>query len=208
MTHNTFHLDRANGLQSITPDDLHFFTRHTSNHHPKIFQSVRPGHHCHNHRGFASMRYTNNQLICCAVGFTNKYWQNADQSVDTSLVFISDPKEVRGFYYWNILKISNTITLARCSDAQLGFLCVCGYSQVSIMFYSSYDTNPKLVYDNYMQDIQTKEKYMSYSEYMEGVINKLISHQHQDCPTQGNPNTVMNFASSVVIPPSSVASLI
>ena len=41
---------------------------------------------------------------------------------------------------------------------------------------------------------------------MEGVIDKLISHQHQDCPTQGNPNTVMNFASSVVIPPSSVAS--
>ena len=51
MTHNTFHPDRANGLQSITPDDLQYFTCHRSNHHPKIFQSVRPGHHCHNHRG-------------------------------------------------------------------------------------------------------------------------------------------------------------
>ena len=152
------------------------------------------------------MRYTNNQLICCTVGFTNKYWQNTDQSVDTNLVFISDPKEIQSFYYWNIQKISNTITLARCSDAQVGFLCVYGYSQVPIMFYGSCDTNPKLVYDNYMQDIQTMEKYnMSYPEYMEGVIDELISHQHPDCPTWNNPNTVLNFVSSVVILPSSVA---
>ena len=152
------------------------------------------------------MHYTNNQLICCTVGFTNRYWQNTDQSVDTNLVFISDPKEIQGFYYWNIHKISNTITLVRCSDAQVGFLCIYVYSQVPIAFYDICDTNPKLVYDNYLQDIQTKVKYnMFYSEYMEGVIDELISHQHQDCPTWDNPNTVVNFASSVVIPPSSVA---
>ena len=31
-THNTFHPDRANGLQSITPDELQIFTCHRLNH--------------------------------------------------------------------------------------------------------------------------------------------------------------------------------
>ena len=64
----------------------------------------------------------------------------------------------------------------------------------------------KLVYDNYMRDIQIKERHnMSYSEYMEIVIDKLINQQHQDCPNQqDNLNTVMNSASSVVLLPASV----
>ena len=86
---------------------------------------------------------------------------------------------MQGFYYWNIHKISKTITLARCSDAQVGFLCVYDYYQIPIEFYNTCDTEPKLVY--YMQGIQTKESHnMSYFEYMEGVIDDLINWQHQD----------------------------
>ena len=133
-----------NGLQSITTDGLQLSLCHTFNPYPKAFESVRPGYHCHNmyhiQNRFAPMHYTSNQLMWCTVGFTNKYWQNTDQSVDTQLVFISDPREVQGFYYWNLHKASKTITLARCSDAQVSFLCVYGYYQIPIKFHNTCDT--------------------------------------------------------------------
>ena len=47
---------------------------------------------------------------------------------------------------------------------------------------------------------------VSYTEYMESLIDKLINQQHQDCPNQqDNPNTVINSASSVTLPPHSIA---
>ena len=96
-THNTFHVNRANGLQSTTPDGLQFFTYHRFNYHPKALESVRPGHHCHNQRGSAPMHYPDNQLICCAVCFTNKYWQNTDQSVDTNWCLFRIRKKYKVF---------------------------------------------------------------------------------------------------------------
>ena len=126
-THKIFHPDRINSLQSITTDGLQLSSCHTFNPHPKTFESARPGHHCHNmyhiQGRFAPMHYTHNRLIWHTVGFTNKYWQNIDQSVDTQLVFISDPREVQGFFIiGTYIKLTN----------QVGFLCVYDYYQIPI----------------------------------------------------------------------------
>ena len=64
----------------------------------------------------------------------------------------------------------------------------------------------ELTYSNYLQDTQVKRKYnMSHVEYMEGLIDNLISQQNKNSTNeQDNYTTVMNPASSDVLPSGSI----
>ena len=83
------------------------------------------------------------------------------------------------------------------------------YCQIPIVFHDTCDMDPKLTYSNYLQDTQVKRKYnRSHVEYMEGLIDNLIIQQNKNSTNeQDNYTTVMNPASSDVLPSGSIVQL-
>ena len=157
-------------------------------------------------KGHPILDHNINQLIWCTVGFTNKYWHNTGRGIDTQLVFISNSQEIHGLYFWNVDRIHHDISVAKCNTAQVGLLYVYAYCQIPIRFHDIDNTNPKLTYSNFLQDVFVKREYKkSYVEYMQGLIDNLIKQQDMnDMNYQNNDTTVMISVSFDVLPSSSV----
>ena len=201
----TYHFCQVNGLQSkacdgLQPQYCQF----------KSFESMRQGYNIRNNwqvqKGHQNGNYNANQLIWCTVGFTNKYWNNTGRDIDTQLVFISDPTEMKGFYFWNMDMSHHNVSITKCNTDQVEFLYVYNYCKIPIVFHKPCVTDPKLTYVNYLQDVNMKCKHnMSYVEYMQGLIDNLIHQQDRKCTNeQSNYTTVINSVSPDVVPPVSV----
>ena len=85
-------------------------------------------------------------------------------------------------------------------------LYVYAYCQIPIVFYDTCVTDQKLTYASFLQDVHVKRKYnMSYVEHMQGFIDNLIHQQDKKCTNeQSNYTTVMNSASSDILPSGSI----
>ena len=82
-------------------------------------------------------------------------------------------------------KIHQSICLAECNVPPVGFLYVYNYCQISIVFHGTCGMDPKLPYYNYLQDTYVKHEYnMSYTEYMEGLIDCSIKQQDGNYPDE------------------------
>ena len=206
LTPHTYHPCQVNGSQSRTCDGLQpQYCQFES------FESMRQGCHIRNNwrvqKGHHNVNDNANQLIWCTVGFTNKYWNNTGRDIDTQLVFISNPREVKGFYFWNTDINHHNVSITKCNNEQVEFLYVYAYCRIPIVFHNTCVTDPKLTYVNYLQDVNMKRKHnMSYVEYMKGLIDSLIHQQDKRCTNdQNNYTTVINSVNPDVVPPVSVA---
>ena len=129
----------------------------------------------------------------------NKYW--ADTDLNTSLVFISDGDSFQKFCYWNQKVGSNEIMISECKGEALGFLQVSHTVQILINFNECHDSNPRLAFDNFVKDCNSKILgFQSYSEYMCHIIDAMIEQIDENTSNDATGRqTVMGAVESTAI---------
>ena len=165
-------------------------------------QPVRQPHNCTPQVGAYIGQYSWPQGCStrwCTVQFMNKYW--ADTEVNTSLVFISDGDSFQKFCYWNQKVGSNEIMISECKGEALGFLQVSHTVQILINFNVCHDSNPKLAFDNFVKDCNSKNLgFQSYSEYMCHIIDAMIEQIDENTSNDATGRqTVMGAVESTAV---------
>ena len=164
-------------------DNLNYNVLHLNEVPQGRFEQVRPHHYgiLHNTvQGHTTK--TRGEVHTCTLSFTNKYWINTELGYIRYLVFISDDNHIRNFYFWDTVN-AGTAKIIECHGVEVGYIETWYTAYIPILFYHIVDANtePARVFKDYEKEQLCLEVHgMSYTEYMEILIDKLIIQQDKN----------------------------
>ena len=180
------------------------------------------GEHCVNDDGETCLKANSrHELLCnwrepmnslfCKVDFMNWQYNDIMNSLVVTLVFIhgANKGSTGGFYFMYHNNIDHSVCFCKCLENPSGYLQVVytTFIELSVvnipmvldhmLLDSQVQKNSKQVYNNYLKDCQMRAYYnLSYVQYMEQLIDTLITVQNDERVTNKHESQIMHEVNS------------